>query len=170
MVNNKLLVYFVGAILAYWSFSLVIPGGVLSVIVGGALLTFGVFAFMRYGRDAYEVLFNGLRSENGDGSHLAVLGMALIAFGSVYIGGFSLLWNIFDQPENWLGTAVSAFGRAVTTAGFALMYFSPDVGRPEPRTPPYVWFAIILTCVALAAYLIGTQAGSAVDTPTGFRR
>lgn len=169
MLKNKLLLAIIGGTVAYWGIGLLVPGGVLSSVVGGALLVFGVFAFMRYGRDAYEVVVNGLRSENGDGSHLAVLGMALIAFGSVYVGGFSVLWNVFDQPQSWLGTVQSSFGRYVMTAGFALMYFSPDVGRPQPNTPPYIWFAIILVCVALVAGLIGLRIGNAVDTPTAFR-
>lgn len=168
MTENKLLTSAVLLVAAYWLSGLIVPGPYISSAMSGALLVFGTLAFMRYGREAYDVLFNGLRSERGDGSHIAVLGMALIAGGSVYVGGFGLLWVVFDSPDGWLGTAVSSFGRAMIATGFALMYLSPDIGQPQGRTPPYLWFLIVLTAVALLSYTVGIYvAGN--DAPLSMR-
>jgi hypothetical protein len=168
MIENRLLFSAIVLVVSYWLSSLIIPGQYVSSAMSGTLLVFGALAFIRYGREAYEVLFNGLRSERGDGSHMAVLGMALIAGGSVYVGGFGLLWVINERPDTWLGTASSSFGRAMMAVGFALMYLSPDIGRPNDRSPPYLWFLIILTAVALLSYAVGIYVAGQ-DAPFAMR-
>lgn len=162
MFKNKLLLGILSGIAAYW-FLGYFAGAMFSWPISTVLLVFGLLALYRYGREAYFVVFKGLRSQTGDGSHIAVLGMTFIAAGSVFMGGWGFLWNMFDQPAHWIGTAHSSFGRALMTVGFALMYYSPDIGRPDPKAPPLMWLAVLMIGAVLIGYFVGR---SEVDTPT----
>lgn len=165
MLKNKLLLSIVGGIAAYWFIGYFL-GSYFSWPLSATLLVFGLLAFIRYGREAYRVVFKGLRSDTGDGSHIAVLGMTFIAAGSVYLGAWGFMWNMFDQPTDWVGTAHSSFGRALMTVGFGLMYYSPDIGRNDSKSPTLVWLAAMMIGAVLLGYFVGR---SEADTPTAFR-
>lgn len=159
MRNNYLFIGTVTAIVLYWLLGIFIPQPYLSSTSSFALLFFGAAVFLRYAPVAWEVLFNNKRmeGEGQDGSHLAVLGTAMLAAGSVYVGIFGLAWVLSGQPSHWLGTPISGFGRALMAGGFWLMYASPEVVRRDIRVPGLTWLIVIISASVLTGLVLGYQ-------------
>lgn len=159
MVNNHLLIGTIAAVGIYWFAGFFVPDPYISSTASFALLTFGLITLLRYAPAAWQVIAHGkkLRDEEKGGSHLAVLGTAMLATGSVYVGIFSLLWVIAGQPDYWLGTPSSGFGRAIMAGGFWLMYASPDVVRRDMRVPGLAWLTVIVLASVLTGIFLGSQ-------------
>lgn len=151
--SNPLLGWTVGVFAAYWLAGALVPDPYLSSAMSLLLLIFGGVTFMRFADDAFQIVFRGRRNEaaaDGDGSHLAAYGVALLSAGSCYVGMFGLLWVYFGQPGHWLGTVYSGFGRGLMAAGFALLFFSPDVTRRGLRLPSGFWvFVVAAVCIVI---------------------
>lgn len=159
MVNNHILTGTLAAVAIYWFAGFFVPDPYISSTASFALLTFGTIVLLRYAPVAWQVVFHGRRlyDDGKDGSHLAVLGTTLLAAGSVYVGVFSLLWVIAGQPDYWLGTPTSGFGRAMMAGGFWLMYASPDVVRRDMRVPGLAWLTVIVLASVLTGIFLGSQ-------------
>lgn len=159
MINNTLLWGSLATLLFYATASALLPGQFVSSAVSFALLVFGAVTAQRYVPEAWDVVIHKVRGPNRDGSHLAVYGVALLALGSVYVGAYGLLWVAMGQPDGWLGTPFSAFGRFMMTAGFALMFISPDVSKRGLRLPARTWVWALVALIALAAFFFGVKVG-----------
>lgn len=158
MRNRQLLYGTLGSIAIYWISGLFIPNPYLSSAASFAILLFGFITFLKYAPASWDVLFHDKKLNNsGDGSHLAVMGITLLAAGSVYSGLFGLLWVFAGQPSYWLGTPFSGFGRAVAAGGFWLMYASPDVIRKDMRVPGLAWLIVIVAASVLTGIFLGSQ-------------
>lgn len=159
MVNRTLTWWTLGAIVAYWLSGVIIPSPFTSSTASLALLVFGTITFFRYAPVAISFLVEGRPNvdDHQDGSRLAVLGTAMLAAGAVYSGSFGLWWVIVGQPEYWLGTPTSGFGRALMAGGFWLMYASPDVVHRDMRVPGVAWLTIIVMASILTGILLGSQ-------------
>lgn len=155
VAENKLLIWSAALFIGYWLVGFVVPGPALSGAMSIAILAFGLITFIRYAGDTYAILFKGLRNHasiEGDGSHLAAYGVTLLSAGAVYTGIFGASWLAAGQPQDWLATPYSGFGRAMFAVGFALLYFSPGVTRTGLRIPSWYW---ILASAAIFGGLIG---------------
>jgi hypothetical protein len=168
ITKNDLLLWSVVAFLGYWLVGWVAWDPAPSAAVSLFLLIAGSVTFARYGPKAFDVVWRKRRlSDAQDGSHWAVYGVGLLSAGAVYQGLFGLAWLAWGQPTDWLGTPVSAFGRYLMAWGFALLFFSPDVGkrglRPSSRTWLMIGGAAIIAGIAFAAgwYLGPKNAGAA---------
>jgi len=158
--DNSLLLWSLVVAVTYWIVAPVLPSQYLAGTMALLLLVAGSLTVAQYIEPAYRVLWLRERSdhEGGRGSHLAIYGVFLFAFGSVFAGAFGVLWNIAGQPSDWLGTATSNFSRLIHIAGFALMQVSPDI-TPRGLALRGRWWAVaIALTVALGiGFWLGLQ-------------
>lgn len=159
LFQNTLLLWSLVVAAAYVAAGAIIPNPYVSSATSFLLLIFGAVTFVRYAPDAFRVLFQGVRSEEGDGAHLATLGIALVSAGSMYVGLFGLLWVYFGQPAAWLGTAASGAGRGAMAAGFALLFFSPDVANRRFRLPGSAWLIFAIAIAGAVVFALGWRMG-----------
>jgi hypothetical protein len=158
--GNHLLVWTLLANVVYWLVGISTPNPYISSASSLALLVTSAGMFLRYAPHAFDVVVNGLRdqSEGGQGSHLALYGATLIAAGSCYVGLFGFLWIMADQPETWLGTPMSGYGRAVMAAGFTLMALSPDTTPAGVKMPNFFLILLLIIAVAVGSFFAGRKA------------
>lgn len=158
--GNHLLVWTLVANIVYWLVGVSTPNPYISSASSLALLVTSAGMFLRYAPHAFAVVVNGLRdtSEGGQGSHLALYGATLIAAGSCYVGLFGFLWVMADQPNTWLGTPMSGYGRAVMAAGFTLMALSPDTTPSGVKMPNFFLILLLMIAVAIGSFLAGRKA------------
>lgn len=158
MTDNRL---FLGSLLflAIYVTTAFINPNYHSTFASAVLLTFGAVTLVRYLPEAYRIVVQRRRNPHnaGDGSHLAAYGVALLSAGSVYVGLFGILWVYFGQPQSWLATPVSGFGRYVMAAGFALLFFSPDMEAHRLRLPGRAWFLIVFAIALVVSFYLGMQ-------------
>jgi hypothetical protein len=160
--RNSLLLWSIVAFVGYWSTSAALPGPYFTAAGSLSVLIFGGVTLMRYAPEAWHIVVHQRRNQDapeGDGSHLAAYGVTLIAAGCVYSGIFGLLWIFAGQPEAWLSTAASGFGRFVQAAGFGLLFFSPDVTKRGLALPPKLWLALIAAAIMMVGVFVGVQIG-----------
>lgn len=157
--GNWLAFWTLAANALYWLVGAVTPNPYVSSAASLLLLITSAGMFLRYAPHAYDVVINGKRDsgEGGQGSHLALYGATLIAAGSCYVGLFGFLWIIADQPESWLGTSISGYGRAIMSAGFALMALSPDTSPSGVKLPSVLLVVLLLIAVAVGSFIAGTK-------------
>jgi len=159
IIENRLLLVFASAIALYWLGGLFIPSIIFSTVVSLFLLIFGGITFLRYAPSSFEILFKGVRNEDAEGSHLAALGVTSLALGSVYVGLWSLTWNMYGQPLTWISTPSSLFGRGMMGLGFLLLFISPDVSRKGLKLPD----GFLIICLAIIALMIAFFMGTRFD-------
>lgn len=157
LLQNRLLLASLGAFALYWIIGLSLPGKFISVAVAVALFTFGALTFYQYTPSAYRILFRQERSDHAKGSHLAAYGVWLIAAGAVWSGTFSVLWHWYSQPETWLSTPWSGFGRAMISGGFFLMYIAPEEAAEGIRINAPLWIAAAIATGLALGTVIGFQ-------------
>ena len=158
IVSNRLLSGSLLALALYWAIGFVAPTPYLSSTSSLMLFLCGLMVFVRYAPTAFEVVVKGRRGDT-PGSHLAVYGMTFISAGSCYIGAFGLLWVGMGQPNDWLGTAYSGFGRAVMAAGFWMAFVSPDASTRDVKVPSLIWLAVLGSIALAAAFFLGIMFG-----------
>jgi hypothetical protein len=157
--NNQLVFWTLIANAVYWLVGLATPIPYVSSAASLVLLVTSAGMFLRYAPSAFDVVVNGRRDagEGGQGSHLALYGATLIAAGSCYVGLFGFLWILADQPDSWLGTAQSGYGRAVMSAGFALMALSPDNSPSGIKLPNLFLIILLIVAVAIGSFFAGRK-------------
>ncbi|MCB5201738.1 hypothetical protein LH464_04495 [Neorhizobium sp. T786] len=169
LLTNRLLLVSIAAVAAYWLTGAIVPGPVMTTIVGFMLLAFGGLTFAYYARPAYGVVVLGHRSNfEADGarwSHLGVYGAWLMSAGAVWSGIFRLVWVYHGTPDAWTGTVYSAFGSAIMAVGFLLMYFAPQSTEKGLRMSGTLWVAGAILLGICAGFLFGTQLKPIPDTP-----
>lgn len=158
-MNNHLLWGSLALVALYWVLGAVAPNPY--VFTGASLLmvlTSGVVLW-RYGPTTWDILWNQRRSlaTNGGGSHYAIYGTTLVALGAFYSGMFGLLWSWYGTPDNWTGTAISGFGRALMAAGFVLNYISPDASKGVSKLPSLFWLATFSFVGIVIAFVAGAH-------------
>jgi len=146
---------------AFWLLGAVLPKPMLSSAASLLILLCGGFVLFRYAPAAYQILFEGRRSERPgeEGSHYAIYGITLLAAGAVYQGLFGLFWIYMEQPQEILGGALSSAGRAMMALGFWLMFISPAESGPKPRLPNTIWLVVLIFLAIVLAFFLGTQIG-----------
>ena len=163
IVHNRMLMWSVIALVAYWTVGLsIMPGALVSSTMSLLLLIFGSVVFARYVTEAVPLLLRrnlaGMKTDDL-GGNLSIYGVTLLSFGSCYVGLFGLLWMYFGQPVSWLGSVYSGFGRGVMAAGFAMLFFSPDVARQGFRVPIKAWVLAAALAALVAAFALGVRVG-----------
>lgn len=158
--DNQLVFWTLVANAIYWLAGAVTPNSYVSSAASLMLLISSSGMLFRYLPHAVDVVVNGRRDagEGGQGSHLALYGATLIAAGSSYVGLFGFLWIIADQPESWLGTPASGYGRAVAAAGFAMMALSPDTTPSGVKLPSLLLIVALIIAVAIGSFFAGRKA------------
>lgn len=159
---NYLLVASMVGVAAYWITAPLVSNPYLSVFCSMLLMIGATLALIQYAPDAYRVVFKRWRSNDpggrGRGSHLAIYGIFIIAFGSVFSGTYALWWATSGQPGSWIGSAAANFGRACHAIGFAMMQVSPNVTRTGVHfTRSWIAIAIGATILILIGFWIGVS-------------
>lgn len=161
MVNhirgNRLLLTLAAIYLAYIFVGFFTPRPYVSSIVGILTLGAGVFMFGRYAVTAWKVLW--WQERGAYGAHDAVLGAAELALGMIYSGTFRLLWNYFEQPENWSGTWYSSLGLFMIAKGAYHIAISPTDDLPETRFPKDFITVLFFGFALITAYVAGATFG-----------
>lgn len=157
IANNSLLLILLGFMSLYWLFGWYIPNLLLSGTVSIFSVLIGIAVIYRYSIGVYRVLWKGERSDRGDGAHLAALGIPALAAGVVYGGAFNLIWTWMGNPETWIGTPMSNFGRVLQAIGFVGLFFSPDASRHRVSLSGAVWAISILMTAVIVAFLMGAR-------------
>lgn len=166
MQRNMLLLWSLVLAGLYWIAGIFAGGPYMTGAVSIGLLVFSGLTLTRYGPEAWAVLIHQRRNASapeGDGSHLAAYGVALLAAGSVYVGTFGLAWIWAGQPPAWLSTPVSGFGRFMQASGFALLFLSPDFSRRGLRLPTGWWVAAVCAALLAVGIVIGIHIGREDD-------
>lgn len=151
--NRAMALWAAGLMAIYLTGALIVPWGWFSAFFSAAQMIAGMIVFLGWVPDAWRVF----REHRIEGSHLALLGVTMLAAGMTYSGAFSLAWAMADRPDAWVGTPFSAFGRALVTGGFILLILSPDATKEGIRRPHWYVVAISLVAVGVVAFLLGLQ-------------
>lgn len=145
--DNRLLIAVALAVALFWAVAPFVPNPYLSSFFSLLILIAGTLTLFQYAWATFEVVVLHRRSDDefgrGKGSHLAIFGIFLFAFGSVTSGAYGLWWNINGQPLDWIGSSPSQFGRACVFAGFCLMQVSPEVTTKGLEIKSRWWLIII---------------------------
>lgn len=159
MTENKILFWSLVFASVYWITGVMWPS-YHSTISSAALLVFGAVALSRYGPEAWKIVVQRHRlPKHEGGAHLAAYGVALLSAGSVYVGLFGVLWVWNGQPDNWLATPISGFGRFMMAAGFCLLFFSPDMEKQRLKLPSQIWLIVAGIVALLLAFALGLKLG-----------
>lgn len=160
MTDNRILFWSLVFAAAYWISGLFIPG-YHSTFASASLLVFGLIALSRYGPEAWKIVVqrHRLSQDDGGGSHLAAYGVALLSAGAVYQGLFGVLWTWFGQPDEWIATPISGFGRFMMAAGFCLLFFSPDMEAHRLKLPGRLWLIVGAIIALVLAFALGLRIG-----------
>ena len=151
LASNALVFWFFGLLAFYVVAAVIVPWPYFSAFFAAAQMIAGLIVFGGWVPDAYKVA----KDRDIDGSHLALLGVTLLAAGSSYSGTFGLLWALAGQPTYWTGTPYSTLGRAFMTAGFVLLIISPDATKEGIRPPRWYIVAAGVVAVAAIAFVLG---------------
>lgn len=166
MTSNRLLVGAVAFVLGYIGFALTpFWSGYVNAVISGILLVMGLLVIASWGRDAYQVIRSGVV----EGPQLALLGVTIVAAGSVYSGAFGLAWAMAQEPTSWLGTPFSAFGRYTMSIGFGLLFLSPETSDDRIRAPRWWYLVGLMILVAVIAFTLGTKWGDAKTADVAHR-
>lgn len=170
---NKLLSLTMVGLAIYWTLGWYVPGLWMSTTLSIFSLLVGFAIMIKYVRGLYRVLVKGDRSEEGDGAHLAALGIPAIGASIIFGAMFTLSWNLAGQPGEWLGTPASNFSRLLLVGGCVAFYFTPDVQKQRLSLPSVVWLLVIMTTAVLSAFVLGAYVGDTriinlrpIDWPT----
>jgi hypothetical protein len=157
--GNQLVFWTLLANAFYWLAGAITPNPYVSSAASLALLLSSAWMFLRYAPHAFDVVVNRRRDtgEGGENSHISLYGATLIAGGSCFIGMFGFLWVLAGQPENWLGTSISGYGRAVCSVGFAMMALSPDRTPSGVRMPNLIMIVLLIIAVAVGSFFAGRK-------------
>lgn len=165
--DNKLLLGTLLFLIIYWGGGPFIPRDPYPFLSTGVSLGlmgagFGLVAF--YTNGVIDILFRKRRLSEEPGSHLAVYGSWLAGAAAIVGGLFNLVWTANGNPDAWTGTVYSNFGRVLTAASYALLLFSPYVGRQITIVPKQSVLLMLSFVAILAAFVIGYQIRP-VETP-----
>lgn len=165
--DNKLLLGTLLFLIVYWSGGPFIPREPYPFLSTGVSLGlmgagFGLVAF--YTNGVIDILFRKARFTEEPGSHLAVYGSWIAGFAAIYGGIYNLIWTANGMPEAWTGTSFSNFGRVLTAVSYALLLWSPYVGRQIQIVPKQSVLLVVSFIAILAAFVIGYQIRP-VETP-----
>lgn len=163
--SNPLLWAAIALVAFYWMASPFIPNPYLSSLFSLLLIISAALTFMQYAWQAVKILVYKDRSRDeygrGKGSHLAILGIFLFSFGSVFSGFYGLWWNFNGQPIEWIGSAASQFGRGCHVLGFCLMQVSPEITKEGFAFKARWWIIATGSAILIA---IGFYFGMQVKT------
>lgn len=158
LLSNHFLLLNLACIGAYWGIGPLLPKPSISNAVSIVAICAGIFLFVQYVEAAVAVLFK--QERRPDGSHWAVYGATVAAFGTVYGGGWTLLWNYMGQPDPWVATAASSFGRACVAIGFLMMGISHETVKIGGSYPKGFWRAVLVMFAIVIAFVAGTHFAS----------
>lgn len=163
MIDSRLPLSLLAAVVAYWLSTLAMETSYVSIAAALFQFSAGLVVCGRYMHDTYEVVIRGARDPDQPGSHLAILGIWLMGFGAIYSGGFGAIINANVISGEWIGTATSGFGRYIMAIGFSMLVYSPDAARRGFVLKPGLW--LLVTALAVAAFfsasmfMLGVQVG-----------
>lgn len=164
IASNRLLLVSIIVLVFYWATASLTPNPYLSIANNILLFFVSGMGLWRYRETVSSILFRGDRGDSPDrgyGSYLAIYGIFLVFLGSFYGAIFSSTWIFMGEPQSWLGTSYSQFGRFLTVCGFGCMAFSPDLTKDGFILPDKLWATILVIIALLAA---GFYVGTKVDT------
>jgi len=162
IVDNHLLLSIMTVFAGYMVTNYVLPNAFFARFMSITLMVSGAAALWRFGPTAYEIVVKKLRSEKDDGSYFLVLGIALLALGSIYQGGYGFIWDYLGRPESWVGTWFSRVGQLSMISGFFLLFRSPDITTGPIRIKNAILLAVLILLSLVGAFLAG-RGSAAID-------
>lgn len=159
-MKNHLLALSLLGFAAYWTIGWYIPSVILSTSMAVFSIFIGAAILLKYAHAFWLVVFKGIRSESGDGAHLAAIGIPSIAASVVYGGLYILAWNAAGQPESWIGTPASNFARLLLIGGCVALYLTPDVHKDKLSLPAIIWLVAILFTAVVTSFILGVYVGA----------
>lgn len=163
ITDNHLLLSILCVISAYMVTNYVLPNAFFARFMSITLLISGAAALWRFAPTAYDIVVKKLRSEVDDGSHYLVLGVTMLALGSIYQGGYGFIWDYLSRPDSWVGTWYSRIGQLSMISGFFLLFRSPDLTAGPIKIKNAVLLAILITLSLVGAFLAGRGSASIDD-------
>lgn len=160
--GNRLLMASALAVVFFWIVAPLVPNPHLSTFFSLLIFATGSLTLTRYAKPTFRVVVRGERSQDemgrGRGSHLAIYGTFLFAFGCICMGAYGLWWNYAGQPEEWIGSPASQFGRACLVAGFCMMVIGPSMTIAGFELPRRWWALLIVAAILIAlGFYLGMQ-------------
>lgn len=155
LMSNRPLLFSVAFLALYWAVAPFIERPGVSNAIAIFSICAGIFLFVNYIEATCRILF--LKKRDPDGGHWAVYGATIAAFGTIYSGFATLLWNHFGQPEEWISTATLSFGRGLVPIGFILMGLSHQTMKVAGSYPKGFWRNVFLLFALVMAFIAGSQ-------------
>lgn len=153
ILTDKVFISIAVLIGAYWFFFPMLPRPKGSDIISVFSVCAGVFLIYQYISAGIEILF---RQERRDG-WIAIMGALSVGIGVVFSGGYILVWNRLGQPEAWISSATSAFGRFLIGSGLFAMGISHEVEKIGGHYPREFWRAVIVAFAIIVSFLAGAH-------------
>lgn len=160
--DNRLLLWSIMALSAYWIIGSISPWTAFAPVVNLSLIIAAGLTFMRYAPDAAAIVFQGRRNEDaadGDGSHLAIYGLALIGLGGLFAAVTAFGLAIPEIRFYVAGQPIELFGRWLAVAGLGLVFVSPNVTRRGVKFDGGAWLYVVAAIAMAGVYAIGYGAG-----------
>jgi len=127
------------------------PKGSDAVAVGAVCA--GIFLAWQYIETFFAILFKGERRQGW----IAILCVTGIGIGMVVSGTYRLVWNRYDQPAEWIGTATSTFGLAILMMSAFFLGLSHTLTKVEGSYPGGFWRAVLVALAIVIAFVAGQQ-------------
>ncbi len=163
ITDNHLLLSIMTVIAAYIVTNYVLPNAIFARFMSITLMVSGAAALWRFGPTAWDIVIKKLRSEQDSGSHYLVLGVTLLALGSIYQGGYGFIWDYLGRPDSWVGTWFSRLGQLSIISGFFLLFRSPDITTGPIKIKNAILLAILICLSLIGAFLAGRGSATMDD-------
>lgn len=163
ITDNHLLLSIMTVIAAYIVTNYVLPNAVFARSMSIALMIAGSFALWRFSPTAWDIVVKKLRLEKDNSAHFVVLGVTLLAIGSVYQGAYGFLWDWLERPDAWVGTWFSRLGQLSMVSGFFMLFRSPDLSTGPIKIKNAVLLAVLVILSIFGAFLAGRGSATMDD-------
>lgn len=163
ITDNHLLLSIMTVIASYIVTNYVLPNAVFARSMSIALMISGCFALWSFAPTAWDIVIKKLRLEKDNSAHFVVLGVTLLAIGSVYQGGYGFIWDYLQRPDSWVGTWYSRLGQLSMISGFFMLFRSPDITSGPIKIKNAILLAVLIALSLIGAFLAGRGSASVDD-------
>lgn len=163
ITENHLLLSIMTVIAAYIVTNYVLPNAIFARSMSIALMISGCFALWRFAPTAWDIVIKKLRLEKDNSAHFVVLGLTLLAIGSVYQGAYGFIWDYLNRPDAWVGTWFSRLGQLSMVSGFFMLFRSPDLSTGPIKIKNAILLAVLITLSLFGAFLAGRGSATMDD-------
>lgn len=138
---------------AYWLIFPLFPNPRGSNAIGVGAVCAGIFLTWQYVETFLAILFKRERRPGW----VAILCVTGIGIGMTVSGIWRLVFNRYEQPTEWIGTATSSFGLAIMMAAAFGLGLSHTLTKVEGSYPGGFWRAVLVALAIVVAFVAGQQ-------------